>query len=166
MMSKLLKISFLVLVVLVTLSCGSSDDDDPNESAPQVRLRAQVGGASFRTDNTSGVLSNNGRTLVVTGVNELGESIMLRIGNFTDDSPMIVEGTYDIDGSDLASISYMSGGQIFTDSGDNGSFITISILDEAQNTLFGTFTGRVENTDSSEIEITAGMLFNLAFTEQ
>lgn len=163
-MSKLIKISLLLLVVVSTISCNNSDDEDLNQSAPQVRLRAQVGGASFRTDNASGILSNNGSTLVITGINEMGESLMLRIGNFTNASPMIVEGTYDIDGSGLAAMSFTSGELTFNDSGENGGFITISIFDEDQNTVFGTFAGTVENSQSGEIEIMAGMLFNVPFT--
>lgn len=164
MISKFLRLSFIVLAIVAIASCNSNDDDGPAE-APQVKFSAQVAGSPFRTDNATGVLSNDGKTLVITGTNDVGESISLRVGNFTNESPTIATGTYEINEDNLAAITYSSGGQTLSTDVDAGGFITISNFDESENTVFGSFVGTVQSSEAGQVQITVGSLFNITYTE-
>ena len=164
MISKFLRATFLIGAVVAFVSCGS-DDEGPAEAA-QVKFRAQVGGASFRTDTASGVLSNSGKTLSITATNDVGETIIIRVGNFTEGSPVVAAGTYQIDETDLASISYAPGGETLMPVLDAGGVVTLSSFNVDEKTVFGSFTGTVTGADAGEITITAGSLFNISYTEQ
>lgn len=165
MISKFLRLSFIVLAIVAITSCNSNDDDGPAE-APQVKFSAQVAGSPFRTDNATGVLSNDGRTLVITGTNDSGQSISLRVGNFTDESPIVATGTYEIDEDNLAALTYSVGGEMLSADVDAGGFITISNFDESENTVFGSFAGTVQSAEAGQVEISFGSLFNISYTEQ
>lgn len=160
-----LKISILMCALVFVTSC-SSDDDGPAEAA-QVKFRATVGGQNLRTDNVSGVLSNNGGRLTIAAMTDIG-SITISVGSGVADAPMISNQTYVISNTGNAGITLNSGGAIYTTNADIGGEIIISNIDFTQNTVFGSFNTTLVNTLDSEdtLTVTNSSLFNVGFTVQ
>ncbi|WP_299214529.1 DUF6252 family protein [uncultured Dokdonia sp.] len=158
-----LKISILFFALVFVTSC-SSDDDGPTEAAT-VKFRATVGGQNLRTDNVSGVLSNNGGRLTVAAVTDFG-SITISVGSGDVDAPAVTNQTYVINNTGTAGITLNSGGAIYTSNADLGGEIIITNIDLTENTVFGSFNTTLVNTLDSEdtLTVTNSSLFNVGFT--
>lgn len=167
MISKIFKITFVVLVFGLFTSCG--DDDTPAE-APNVKFRATVNGESFRTDNTTATLTNEGKVITIVGVSETGnQTITIRVGSTEEDAPLIMSQAYNTASEEIpASIRYSFGTENFQTNLETTGVITLNSFDLDPNFIFGSFSGELANTmiPTESIMISNGALTGVTFTVQ
>lgn len=164
MISKFLKVSVIILALGLFTSC-SSDDDTPAE-APLVKLRANVNGVNFSTDNATAVLSNDGKQLIIEG-NTASDVLRLTIGGPADNLDPVAEQSYILDGSSIATITYTTSGVSYFNRVDiDGGIINLNSFDMSNNTIFGSFNVTLStNADQDNIiELTNGSINNLLYT--
>lgn len=141
---RFLKIAVLLITFGFITSCG--DDEGPAE-APSVKFRASVGGAVFRSDTPTAILSNDGKLFVVTATNDLGsETFTLTVGSSNPDAPLVMEQSYNTASETLpASIQFETGGVTYKTNLETVGAINLNSFDLDLNFVFGSFTGDLEN---------------------
>ncbi len=162
---RFLKIAVLFITFGLLTSCG--DDEGPAE-APSVKFRASVGGAAFRTDTPTAVLSNDGRRFVVTATNDTGsEKLTLTIGSSNPDAPLVMEQSYNTADEILpASIQFETGGVTYRTNLETVGSINLNSFDLDLNFVFGSFSGELKNIAISDdfLSVTSGSMTGIEIT--
>ncbi|MCB4809596.1 DUF6252 family protein [Tamlana sp. 62-3] len=167
---------FMALVMvsasLMFNSCSTSDDGGDGGNAPQGILVAKVDGTSYKSweISSSATVANNGNNLIIIATNSDGNAFSISIFGYEGAGK-----TYEFDGTTLGpfnTVSYTqtdvnlsnptaSTTKIWSAPYEDAVAGTVSISEETDTHVKGTFSFTAKNTDDdSVITVTEGS-FNL-----
>ncbi len=150
-MKNLQKFSLLLLITLISISCSSSDDDNP--TGGDAFLTAKVAGTDFASMDVSVSATVTSTILVVQGSNAGGDFIRFNISSYNG------VGTYNT-GDNLTNTNSIMYGTITPVASWTSTFNigngTIEITEDSATHVKGTFSFLGYNGSTDRKEITEG----------